>query len=259
MMIDQTRPMPIGRLTGAYLREWWCEVLRTLRTPSLAIPFLLVPTPVYLFFGVLLAGEAVAARPGLAGYLFSSWLVFAAMMPGLFGVGCGLAVERDAGLQRLKRAQPAPAGSVVLAKMGMAVVLGGLAMLLLVVTAAVMGTRVLSAGQIGAMVAVLLAGTVPMSAIGLFIGTHVSGSAAPAVTNLLFLPMLWLSGLFIPLPAFLEPWVVVWPAFHLNQLSVAAAGLGEFKFVPVGVAMAVLAGVTVLFGGLAIRRLAERG
>jgi ABC-2 type transport system permease protein len=98
-----------------------------------------------------------------------------------------------------------------------------------------------------------------MSAIGLFVGTHVSGSAAPAVTNLLFLPMLWLSGLFIPLPAFLEPWVVVWPAFHLNQLSVAAAGLGEFRFVPVGVAMAVLAGVTVLFGGLAIHRLAERG
>lgn len=258
-MIDQTRQMPIGRLLGAYLREWWCEVLRTLRTPSLAVPFLLVPTPVYLFFGVLLAGEAVAARPGLAGYLFSSWLVFAAMMPGLFGVGCGLAVERDAGLLRLKRAQPAPAGSVVLAKMAMAVVLGGLAMLLLVVTAAVLGTRVLSAGQIGAMVAVLLAGTVPMSAIGLFIGTHVSGSAAPAVTNLLFLPMLWLSGLFIPLPAFLEPWVVVWPAFHLNQLSVAAAGLGEFLFVAPGIAGAVLAGVTVLFGGLAIRRLAERG
>jgi ABC-2 type transport system permease protein len=78
------------------------------------------------------------------------------------------------------------------------------------------------------------------------------------VANLVFLPMLWLSGLFIPLPGFLEPWVVVWPAFHLNQLSVAAAGLDNFRS-SAGHRGGRPAGVTVLFGGLAIRRLAERG
>lgn len=251
--------MSAGRLLGAYLREWWCEVVRTLRTPSLAVPFLVLPTPIYLFFGVLLAGQAVAARPGLAGYLFSGWLVFAAMMPGVFGVGCGLAIERSAGLHRLKRAQPAPPGAVVLAKMGMSLVLAGAAMAILVVTALAAGTTSLAPPQIAAMACVVLIGTVPFSALGLFIGTHVSGAAAPAVANLVFLPMLWLSGLFIPLPGFLEPWVVMWPAFHLNQLSVAAAGLDNFRFIPPAIAVAVLAGVTVLFGGLAIRRLAERG
>jgi ABC-2 type transport system permease protein len=247
------------RILGAYVREWWTEVLRALRTPGFAIPFLVMPTPIYLFFGVVLAGDAVAARPGLAGYLFSGWLVFAAMMPGIFGVGCGLAIERDAGLHRLKRALPAPPGAVVIAKMGMALAIAAVAMVILVVTATLSGTIALAPRQVAGMLAVIVAGTVPFSAIGLFIGTHVSGSASPAVANVVFLPMLWLSGLFIPLPKFLEPWVIVWPAFHLNQLSIAAAGLGEFRFIPPGVALAVLAGVTVLFGGLAIRRLAERG
>lgn len=254
-----TARMSGGRVARAYLAEWRHESLRVLRTPAFALPFLALPAPIYVFFGVVLAGGAVAARPGLAGYLFSGWLVFAAMMPGIFGVGCALAIERQAGLLRLKRALPAPAGAVVVAKMGMSIALAGLSMAILVGVAALLGTVPLSAAQVAAMFAVLLAGTLPMSAIGLFIGTHVSGSAAPAIANLVFLPMLWLSGLFIPLPKALEPWVVLWPAFHLNQLSLAAAGVTEFRYVPPGLALAALAGVTVLFGGLAIRRLAERG
>ncbi|MFT3913059.1 MAG: ABC transporter permease [Anaeromyxobacteraceae bacterium] len=252
-------PMSGARVARAYLAEWRQETLRVLRTPAFALPFLALPAPIYLFFGVVIAGGAVAARPALASYLFSGWLVFAATMPGLFGVGCGLALERQGGLLRLKRALPAPAGAVILAKMGTAAVLAALAMALVVAAAAVAGTLPLPGPRIAAMCLALLAGTVPMSALGLFIGAHASGSAAPAITNLVFLPMLWLSGLFIPLPAFLEPWVVVWPAFHLNQLALAAAGVHEFRFIPPGIAAAALAGVTVVFGGLAVRRLAERG
>ena len=48
------------------------------------------------------------------------------------------------------------------------------------------------------------------------------GIGAPAFANLIFLPMLWLSGLFIPLPKFLERWAVIWPAFHLNQVALGA-------------------------------------
>ena len=103
-------PMPIGRVIRAYVNEAAFELLRMLRTPGFAIPFLVLPVPIYLFFGVVLAGSAVADKPALANYLFSGWLVFAAMGPGLFGVGCALAMERDAGLMTLKRASPAPGG-----------------------------------------------------------------------------------------------------------------------------------------------------
>jgi ABC-2 type transport system permease protein len=92
-----------------------------------------------------------------------------------------------------------------------------------------------------------------------FIGAYASGSASPAIANVVFLPMLWLSGLFIPLPKFLEPWAVIWPAFHLNQTALGAAGVAEFSFVAPQISAAVLIAVTVVFGGLAVRRLARKG
>jgi ABC-2 type transport system permease protein len=251
--------MPVGRVCGAYVSEIKYESLRMLRTPGFSIPFLVLPAPIYLFFGVVLAGSAIAEKPAVANYLFSSWLVFAAMGPALFGVGCALAMERDAGLLKLKRASPAPGGAYLAAKMATAMLLSAFAIASIVVAALVVGKISLSGTQLIIMVIAMIAGTVPLSAIGLFIGSHTSGSAAPAITNVLFLPMLWLSGLFIPLPKFLESWVVIWPAFHLNQVALGAAGVTEYSFIAPQIAAGVLAGITVLFGGLAIRRLARKG
>ncbi len=251
--------MPLGRLFEAYATEVKYESLRTLRTPGLAIPFLVLPAPIYLFFGVLLPGQAIAENPQLANYLFCSWMSFAVMGPALFAPGCALAVEREAGLMKLKRAQPSPGGAWLVAKTMMAMVFAALAVTTVVVAAIAAGQVSLTGAQLLTIGTVMVAGAIPFCAIALCIGALVSGSAAPAILNALFLPMLWLSGLFFPLPKFLEPWVVVWPAFHLNQLAIGAAGVEGYSFIAPQVAAAVLLGITVLFGGLAIRRLARRG
>jgi ABC-2 type transport system permease protein len=253
--------MAVGRVLLAYATEARAELLHHLRTPAMALPFLLLPCLVYLFFGVVLMGASkeVQANPALASYLFSGWCAFASMMPGLFGIGCGLAVERDAGLVRLKRALPAPAGSYLVAKLIATMAFAALAIGTIVVTATVAGSTTLTAGAIARLIVVMIVGSIPFAAIGLFIGAHTSGSAAPAFANLIFLPMIWLSGLFFPLPKMLEALVVVWPAFHLNQVALAAAGVEGFRFINPIMSVAVLAGVTVLFGGLALRRLARIG
>lgn len=252
-------PMPIGRVLRAYASEIKYDTLRTLRMPGFSVPFLVLPVPIYLFFGVVLAGSAIAKTPSVANYLFCSWLVFAAMGPALFGVGCGLAIERDAGLLKLKRASPAPSGAYIVAKMATAMLLATAAVLSIVIAALIVGKITLSAPQLVILSLTIIAGTIPLSALGLFIGAFTSGSAAPAITNIIFLPMLWLSGLFFPLPKFLESWVVIWPAFHLSQLALGFAGVSEYRFLAPQIALAVLAGITVLFGGTAIRRLARKG
>lgn len=251
--------MSVRRIMRAYFTEIKFESLRMLRSPGFSIPFLVMPVPVYLFFGVVLAAPAVAKQPGIADYLFSGFSVFAVMGPALFGVGIVLALERDAGFLRLKRALPAPGGAYLIAKMTMGMVFAAATMSTLIVAALVAGKINLSAWQMAVMTVVMIVGAVPFAAIGLFIGAYTSGSAAPAFANLVFLPMLWLSGLFIPLPKFLERWAVIWPAFHLNQVSLGLAGVSEFSFMPPAISAAVLVGVTVIFGGLAIRRLAQRG
>jgi ABC-2 type transport system permease protein len=141
----------------------------------------------------------------------------------------------------------------------MAMVFAAGAMLTLLLAGLVAGKITLSASQLLIMTVVLTLGALPFAAIGLFIGAHVSANVAPAIANLVFLPMLWLSGLFIPLPKFLERWAVIWPAFHLNQVALGSAGVPGFSFMAPGISAAVLAGFTVIFGGLAIRRLARKG
>lgn len=250
--------MPLGRVVRAYAVEAKYEALRVLRTPGIAIPFLLLPVPIYLFFGVMIPGAEIAKNPAVGSYLFVSWCVFAAMGPGMFGAGCALAADREAGLFRLKRAQPAPAGAWLIAKTVVAMGFTAVAVLSLVVAAAVMGSAHLAAWQLLTVAAVMVVGTIPFCAIGLCIGARTSAAAAPAILNMLFLPMLWLSGLFFPLPGILEKFVVIWPAFHLNQLATGWAGIDQFSFVAPAVAAAVLLGVTVLCCGLAIRRLTRQ-
>ena len=52
-----------------------------------------------------------------------------------------------------------------------------------------------------------------------------SGAAAPGVTNLVYFPMIYLAGLFFPLPHTLKQWAVIWPTFHLNRVALAATHL----------------------------------
>jgi len=108
-------------------------------------------------------------------------------------------------------------------------------------------------------IAVLIAGAIPFAAIGLCIGSLVSASAAPGYANLFYLPCIYLSGLFIPLPKSMEAQMVIWPAFHVNQLALAAGEAAKFKSIPPQMSVALLVGITVICGGLAIWRIAKKG
>ena len=253
-------PLALRRLLRAYLMEARYETLAALRTTGFALPFVAVPVAIYLFCGVLLVGDggSGAYGPGIANYLFAGFSVLAAAMPGIF-TGVILATEREGRLLTLKRALPQPPGATIVAKVAMSMAIAAIAVTLVTAAALVGGKLTIAPSQVATMWAVLVVGTIPFCAIGLLIGTLASASAAPAWGNLLFLPMMVLSGLFIQLPKALEPWVVIWPTFHLSQLALGLAGVEQFTFVPPAFAAAVLAGVTVLCGGLAVRRLARVG
>lgn len=254
-------PLPLGGVLRAYAMEAKFEMLGALRTPSFAIPFLVIPVAIYLLFGVVIAGGAnngAGYGPGISNYLFTGFAVLAVVMPGIFS-GVILASEREGNLLTLKRALPLPPGATIIAKVLMAMGVAAIAVTLVAIAALAAGKLTISFGQVVTIWAVLILGTIPFSAIGLLIGALVSSAAAPAYGNLVFLPMIYLSGLLIPLPKFLEKWVVIWPTFHLNQLALGLAGVRQFIFIPWTVAAAVLVGITVLCGGIAIRRLARVG
>jgi ABC-2 type transport system permease protein len=261
LVFHATGPMSLGRILRAYAQEARYEFLQALRAPAFAFPFLLLPVPLYLFFGVVMAGSSpeVLANPALGNFIFAGWCVVSVMGPALFGVGMGIAMERDSGALKLKRALPSPPGAHLIAKMLMSMAFAALAVGLVAVSALVAGKITLSAGALASMLVVLIVGALPFCAIGLFIGAFTSSNAAPAFANLVYLPGMWLSGIFIPLPEVMRPWVVIWPAFHLDQVALGVAGVTEFSFMSPLVSTAVLVGVTVLFGGLALRRITRVG
>lgn len=247
------------RLLRAYAEEIRCEALRMLRNPGLAVPVLLMPVALYALIALVVAGEAPAEDPTVGVFLFAAFSVMATSMPGLFGIGASLAMEREMGLLRLKRAQPAPVGAWLVAKIACGLGFGVLAYVPVLVVALLAGRLDLDASRIVALSLVLVASAIPFCAMGLMIGTLFRGSAAPGYANLVYLPGCYLSGMFFPLPGSLHWQVPVWPQFHVIQLAMHAAGVGTFQFEPLAMAIASAIGFTMLFSAVAIWRLARKG
>jgi ABC-2 type transport system permease protein len=249
--------MSTGRLLGAYVSEARFESLRMFRVLGFSIPFLVLPAALYLLFGVVLFGDAVRNDPTTGKFLFAAFAVFGVMGPGMFGFGATVATEREQGLLTLKRALPAPAGSYLLAKLLMTMLFAFIVMATMIPAALLLGHLPLTFAQCASVTAINIFGSLPFCAIGLFIGTRASGKAAIAFVNLIYVPMMHVSGLFYPLPKFLRAMSPVWPTYHLQQLVLAALGMSSYGKTTIH--LAVLAGVTVLLTALSIRRLARVG
>jgi len=244
------------------LRCYWLEAkyefLRLLRTPSFAVPSLVFPALFYLLFGVLLGGSRQG--PEMARYMLAGYGVFGIMGAGLFGFGVTVASERERGWLTFKRALPMPPGGYLLAKMAMATMFAATISAILMLLAIFMAKVSLQPGQWGLLFAINVLGVLPFCAIGLLIGTLVGASAAPAVVNVLYLPMAFLSGLWLPLqvlPGIFAKLAPVWPSYHLGQIALKVVGRDAGGSVLMH--MGVLAVVTIALFVLARARLARSG
>jgi ABC-2 type transport system permease protein len=255
-MRSSTDAMPRALVFNAYLQEARSEILRYLRNPGFLLPVILFPTVFYLMFGVVLAH---AQGPGMATYLLASYGTFGVMSPGLFGFGVSLAMERDNGLLTLKRALPMPPAAYLLGKMLMAMMAAATVILLLLGLAVGVAHVSLTAGQAAALLLAGTLGVLPFCALGMLVGTLIKGQGAPGMLNLVYLPMSFLSGLWVPLqvlPAALQRIAPIFPSYHLDQIALHALGVTQG---PVLQHVLVLCGFTVGFLWLAARRLRRHG
>jgi len=249
--------MPARRVFGAYLKEAQYESVRMLRSPAFGIPFLILPVALYLLFAVLLFGEALRSDPKGALFVFAGFDVLGVMGPGMFGFGVVVAMEREQGLLTLKRALPMPPAAYLLAKMAMATVFGVIVTATMIVAALTLGHLPLTAGQCFSVATINILGALPFCVIGLFIGTRISAKAAPAIINVIYMAMIYLSGIMFPLPKIIQATAIIWPAYHLDHLMFRALGASSQGAATVHIL--VLASVTLLLTALSIRRLARVG
>jgi ABC-2 type transport system permease protein len=248
--------MPFQRVFGAYLAEARSECLRYMRNPSFMLPILLFPTMFYLLFGIVMAKSEGA---DVARYLLVSYSVFGVMSPGLFGFGVSLALERDGGLLTYKRALPMPPGAYLLGKMLMAMLAAAVVILLLLAMGIGIAHVTLTVGQAAQLLLMGVLGVLPFCALGMLMGTLIKGQGAPGALNLVYLPMSFLSGLWVPinaLPKALQQIAPIWPSYHLHAIGLAALDMDHGNVLEHA---AVLLGFTVVFFMIAARRLRRYG
>jgi ABC-2 type transport system permease protein len=98
----------------------------------------------------------------------------------------------------------------------------------------------------------LVAGAVPFGAIGLAIGSLAGPNSAPGIVNMLYLPMGFLGGLWMPievLPKVLQRVAPLLPSYHFGQIALAILGVPTQGSVLVHVEA--LLGFGLVFAGVA--------
>jgi ABC-2 type transport system permease protein len=241
---------PLHYTLRLYSKEAKYEFLKLLRNKGFTLSTIGFPIMFYLLFGVA-NRHAVPGGFQYSKYLLASYSCFGMIGASLFGIGVGLAMERAQGWLEVKQASPMPTQAYLLAKiascMGFAFVI--VSALLLIGTT--LGGVHLTPGEAIRLFGTTLSGAIPFASMGLLLGLLVPSNAAPGVVNMIYLPMSFCSGLWMPiemLPHWLQKIAPFLPAYHFAQLALHIVGYSrDANMAPHWNA---LAGFTLLFLGL---------
>ena len=240
-------------MTRAYALEAKYEFLKLWRMPAYAIPSIAFPVMFYALFGLTFGGGRVTGSTTMATYLVATYGAFGVIGASLFGFGVGVAVERGQGWMTLKRATPMPPLAYFSAKLAMATLFSAIIVLLLCGMGAAFGGVSFPAATWVRLFATLVLGAVPFGALGLAIGYLAGPNSAPAIVNVLYLPLSFASGLWIPievLPPFMRALAPLLPPYHLAQLALGVIGAG--RGAPAWTHVVVLLGFTAAGLGVAL-------
>jgi len=244
--------VPAAPLMRMLLAQTRSELLMRWRVPAFSVTNLALPIVFFTFFGLPVAHIVRGDGVSIGAYLLASFGAYAVGNVMVYGFGIGVANERGMKIDRLMRASPLPPLVFMLAKVVTALVFSLVALVLLIgfgIVGGIHQTPVVWA----TIITRLLAGSLPFIALGFAIGYWSGPNAAPALANLIYLPLSFASGLFVPLnqlPVFIQNLAPYLPSYHYAQLAWSALGAGRE---PLGVSLVWLGGYTVLFLALAVR------
>jgi ABC-2 type transport system permease protein len=216
-------------LARIYLLEAKAEFLKLWRLPIYTVSTLVFPLMFYVIFGLTFGAQSQGPI-SVTQYMLATYGAFGVIGATLFGFGVGVATERGQGWLRLKRASPMPSMAYFAAKLVMALMFSALVVLGLFACGYLLGGVRMPAGTWLSLFGVLLLGVFPFSALGLAIGYITGPNSAPAVINLIYIPMVFASGLWIPidiLPKFVQSIAPFLPPYHYAQLALGTIGASQ--------------------------------
>ena len=231
-------PMLLAQTRSEFAIRW--------RVPAFSLTSLVLPIVFFTFFGLPYAGQTFPNGVSVGAYLLASFAAYAVGNVMVYGFGIGVAVERGQKVDVLLRATPLPPGVAISAKVLNALIFSLLSISALIVYGVVAGGIHQGVAVWLNVIVRLLAGSLPFVGLGFAIGYSVGPNAAPAVANLVYLPLAFASGLFMPvsqLPGFVQRLAPYLPSYHYGQLAWSAVGAPAESL---AVSLAWLASIVVL-------------
>lgn len=184
------------------------------------------PIGFLLLFGFVMArGDA-----RVMAFMMPGLLTTTLMSGALFGVALPLVQQREIGLLRRLRVTPLPAVSVALAH-GVTAILTGLLSIGVLMFMARLLFGMQMAGSWPTLIGAYLCGACALVPMGLLVGSTARDiRTAPAIANLLFFPMMFLSGSAMPfavLPDGVKRFARLLPTTYLNEAYAGVIVRGE--------------------------------
>jgi ABC-2 type transport system permease protein len=229
------------------------EFMMRWRVPAFSLTSLALPILFFTFFGLPFARQTLQNGVSVGAFLLASFAAYAVGNVMVYGFGIGVAVERGQKVDVLLRATPLPAGVAITAKVLTALIFSLFSISALIVYGVIAAGIHQGVVTWLNVIVRLLAGSLPFVGLGFAIGYSVGPNAAPAVANLVYLPLAFASGLFMPvsqLPSFVQRIAPYLPAYHYGQLAWSAVGAPAEPFY---VSLLWLAGYTAFFIVIALR------
>jgi ABC-2 type transport system permease protein len=210
-----------------FFTETRYAILLALRTKAFSLSVIGFPVMFYCLFGLLMNRADTIGTISVAKYLLGGYAVFGSLGAAIFGIGVGVALDRSAGWLELKRASPMPTLAYILSKCSMAVVFSCLIVSVLTVLGITLGHVHVSPAEFTRIVGIAALGSIPFSCLGLALAFTVPPASAGGIANMIYLPMSFLSGLWVPLqflPRFLQQIAPIFPTYHLAQMMYGTLG-----------------------------------
>jgi ABC-2 type transport system permease protein len=215
-----------------YLKEAKYEFLKNLRLRMYTASVLSFPIMFYVLFGLVLNSNEMIAGTRVPTYLIATYGTFGVMGASLFGTAAGLASDRGLGWLQVKRASPMPPFAYFTAKVVTSMIFSAIIVLVLLLLGFSLGGVRMPSVETAKLIGTLVAGSLPFSAMGLAVGYFTGPNSAPATINLIYLPMSFCSGLWVPfmfLPKIVRQIALGLPPYHLSQLALGVVGAGTHE------------------------------
>src|SRR5580658_526208 len=204
-----------------YLKEARYEFLKSLRLRMY-----------YVLYGLVLYSKDAIGGAAVPKYMIATFGTFGVMGASLFGTAAGLASDRGLGWLEVKRASPMPPFAYFAAKVVTSMIFSAIIVLALFGLGIAFGGVRMPVAQFAILLGTLVVGSLPFSAMGLALGYFTGPNSAPATINLIYLPMSFCSGLWMPimlLPKVVQKIALVTPPYHLAQLALGIVGAGKHE------------------------------